>query len=445
MQSQARRLCRSAAAVVLVCGMPLCGQAPADMRAILERLERLERQNAELLREVRALQAELGQRPAAAPALEAPTEERLEVLERRSEEQAQAKVESAQKLPVRLNGMVLFNAFLNRGFSGGAEFPTTAALSPGAGGGGATLRQSLIGLEFDGGQTVAGGRVSGSLQMDFYAGSSSTLNHVFRIRTAAARIDWKRTTLMAGQDKPIFSPRDPTSLAQVGVSPLTAAGNPWLWLPQVKVEQRFSFGEETGLRAQLGVLQTNEFGATVPAEYASGLARSRPAIEGRFEFKHRGLELAPGFHRSTTHVAGASLPSYAVSLDWFFSPWSKLQFTGLAFSGENIANLGTLRQGFTIVDSERLLPVHSRGGWAQVAYLPTARLSFNVMAGQHDDNDDDLPFGGFGRNQAYAGNVMYRLAPNLLVAFETSQVRTRYVRGPLRLNTHYDLALAYLF
>jgi hypothetical protein len=40
---------------------------------------------------------------------------------------------------------------------------------------------------------------------------------------------------------------------------------------------------------------------------------------------------------------------------------------------------------------------------------------------------------------------MYRLAPNILGAFEYSQTRTTYLGIGTRLNNHYDLALAYLF
>ena len=41
------------------------------------------------------------------------------------------------------------------------------------------------------------------------------------LRTAPS-LDWANTSIMFGQDKPIISPRDPDSLAQVGYSPLTA-------------------------------------------------------------------------------------------------------------------------------------------------------------------------------------------------------------------------------
>ncbi|HET8547483.1 MAG TPA: hypothetical protein VFL57_05755 [Bryobacteraceae bacterium] len=445
MQSGVIRMCCVTAGMAL----RLCAQSEVDLRAILDRLDRLERQNRDLIEEVRALRSELtaartAEQPQQAPQA-TPLPERIAVAERRIEEHAESKVESAQKLPVRLTGMVLFNAFRNGRYSGTDEYPRVAALNAGNRFSGAMVRQSVIGLEFNGGQTIGGGRLSGSLFMDFFAGSQNTLGHTVRIRTASAQIDWARTTLLVGQEKPIFSQRDPTSLAMVGVSPMTGSGNPWLWLPQVRVERRFTFGEETGLRAQIGVLQTNETAANTPAAFASTLARARPALEGRFLFHGGKLEVAPGFHLSTTHVAGISVPANAFSVDWLYAPWPSVRFTGLAYGGANLASLGTLRQGFTILGPRDAIAVRTRGGWAQLELIPAARLSFHLIAGQADDNDRDLRFGGIGKNQTYAANVMYRIGQNFIVAFEGSRVRTTYLRGPVRRNTHYDLAFAYLF
>jgi hypothetical protein len=192
-------------------------------------------------------------------------------------------------------------------------------------------------------------------------------------------------------------------------------------------------------------VQTNETSANVPTEFEQTLEAARPALEGRFEFRHRGFELAPGFHFSQTHVAGASVPSHAASIDWFYSPWRKVEFTGFAFAGANIANTGTLRQGFSILGPGDVIAIRSRGGWAQLAFLPTSRLTVNLIAGQHDDNNSDLRFGGIGKNQAYAANLMYRVGPNMIISVERSLVRTSYVPGPVRSNVHHDLAIAYLF
>src|SRR5207248_5736340 len=124
-------------------------------------------------------------------------------------------------------GMALFNTYYNSTFNGGNQYATVASLNPGTERGGGTMRQSVVGLEYRGPTTLWGGTVHGSLYMDFFGGSGQLLDQLMRIRTGSIEIDWKSRSITAGLEKPIFAPREPNSLAQVGVSPLTGAGNLW--------------------------------------------------------------------------------------------------------------------------------------------------------------------------------------------------------------------------
>ena len=62
-----------------------------------------------------------------------------------------------------------------------------------------------------------------------------------------------------------------------------------------------------------------------------------------------------------------------------------------------------------------------------------------------DDANPDLGTGAIGKNLLFGGNAYFHLAPNVLVGVEASQVRTMYIGQGVRINNHYDLALAYLF
>jgi hypothetical protein len=439
------------------------GQSAPPVQEILNRLDRLEKNNEALLEEVRALRQEIstlrtpgveaaaGEQPLVAP--EPTAAERQAVQQSRIEELAQSKVETSERFPLRITGMVLFNALLNGQKNNNADNPTTASLAQGDLTGEGTLRQSTLGFLFHGPRTFLGGQVSGSFYMDFFGGSTMSLNHLLRIRTAAVNLDWTHTSVMVGQDKPMISPRDPDSLAQVGVSPLTGAGNLWLWQPQVRVEQRFSIGQDSGARAQFAVFQTSRYdfpsvstGYHPPPE--EQMEYSRPGIEGRFELWHRWggterVEIAGGFHYNRNHVQTTDVPSEVFSVDWFARPMAKLEFSGMFFHGQNAATLGAL-PGFTVFDNGSIVPVHSTGGWAQIRVPITTRLAFNVYGGQQDERRSDL-LNGVGKNQAYFSNLMYRLAPNVIVSLEGGQVRTTYLGFGNRLNDHYDLALAYLF
>ena len=445
-------------------------QTSPDVARILERLDRIEEENRALANEVRALRAELaasrqanaldgehaasaasrqpnapdGEPPAPEPAQPSVSvEDRLGIQQARIEEMAQTKVEASQKFPMRLAGMALFNAFMNSRQSGGVDYPVVAAPT-GPGHDGATVRQSIVGLEFTGPTAVWGGHVHGSVYMDFFAGAT---NSAMRIRTASIGIDWKTRSLAAGLEKPIFNPREPSSLAQVGISPLTGAGNLWLWLPQVRVEQELRLAQNTGIRAQIGAVQTREIGPYVGAIAPEAV---RPAAEGRFNFHHnfddeRRLEFATGFHSSTTHAAGHSIPSNLYSFDWFFNPWKAVEFTGVFYSGQNVAHLGSgTRQGYAIY-ARYAYAVQSKGGWGQLTIHALPRLDFHLFTGQVDDNNRDLTAGAIGKNLLYGANAYFRIAPNVLVGLEATQLRTMYIGQGVRINNHYDLALAYLF
>jgi len=319
---------------------------PGTLKQILERLDRLEKQNHELADEVHALRTELAAargpvlgQPAQAPSAgaspppppEAPLEERIQVAEQRAADLSQEKVEASQRFPISLTGMVLFNAFLNGKNAAGDENPTTASATSGPTTDGATVAQTVLGLRFESPKALWGAQVNGSVFFDFYGGDGTSLGHTARLRTADIQFDWANTSVTVGQDKPLIAPRDPFSLAQVEVSPFTAAGNLWLWSPQVKVQERFKCGDDSGLRAQLGVY---EMGGTYMSEtytdspiYSNSSVGSSagPALEGRFEFWHKfgerkRIDVAPGFHTAQTTENGVSAPSRLFSFDWFANP-----------------------------------------------------------------------------------------------------------------------------
>jgi hypothetical protein len=115
------------------------------------------------------------------------------------------------------------------------------------------------------------------------------------------------------------------------------------------------------------------------------------------------------------------------------------------FQGHNTAAVGGLHQGFTVFSDNEIVAIRGKGGWAQLSYLTTKRLSFNIYGGQESDRAADLRAGDIQRNFIYAGNLIYRLGSNVLLGLEASQVRTSYFNAPQRLNNHYDVALGYLF
>jgi hypothetical protein len=423
----------------------------APLETILQRLTALEDQNRQLLEEVHALRQEIvASRTAAQPAPESavaapqPTlEERADVAERRIEEQSQTKVEAAHKFPVTLTGMLLFNVFSNSRPTN----PNYADSQDGPSPSGATLRQTTIGLQFQGGALPGGGSVRGNVVMDFFNPAEEGW---LRIRTGDLSFDWHNRSFSVGQYSPLISPYQPSSFAQVGIPPLAGSGNLWLWLPQARYEERIRLSSASGITGQLAVLETQETYGQIPPEYASELEPNRPGIEGRVAYWHkfddrRRFEIGSGFHASTTHVLGEDIPSRVYSIDWMAAPWSKLQITGTMFRGENFSDLGGLPRGVTIAEDGQVVPIHAGGGWAQVSSPLTSRLTLNIFSGIQNNQASDLMPGDIVRNLSYAGNLMYRISPNVIISLEALQARTRLLSEGEQVRNRYDLAFAYLF
>ncbi len=459
----------SAVVLLVVASMaaPLRGQSSPENREILERLDRLERQNDELMQEVRQLRQELkaehaANAPAEAPAAtqaQAPVADELAVEQARIDEQAQSKVEAEHKLPLRITGMVLFNADV-ASHSDSGQGSGTVPLAPGKPAAGGTLNQSIIGLDYENPTSILGATVHGALFMDFWgsgpvygaAGLGSAYQWpVPRLRTGTISLDWDSRSVTVGVDKPLIAPFQPDSFAQVAVPPLAGAGNLWLWEPQVRVEQRLHVSGADTLKLQAALFETHEGYGAPPGGYMPALEPVRPGWEGRIEYAHRSgderlFSIAPGYHFSATHVAGQTVNSEVLSVDGQLRMERWWGLTGSFLTGQNLAVLGGSGPGFTLAPYYNTAQaVHSRAGWMQLTLAPTSRLSFHLYGGEQANKEADLQYNALSSNEVYAGNASYRIASNIFGSFEAWQTRTDWLYNGTRIRNQYDVALAYLF
>jgi hypothetical protein len=419
----------------------------ATLQRILERLEAVEKQNEEMMQEIHSLRAELAQAHAAAPAAATPESERLDVAENRIEEQAQTKVEASQRMPLKFTGMALFNTFLNNKAANAPNDYSTLLTGPDRSG--ATLGQSQLGISFSGPDLPGGGRIWGDLDMDFLDGPDGE-NYTLNLRRGIVNFDWDSRSISVGQDRPLISARQPDSLAEVAIPALASEGNLWLWQPQVRYVERFRLGASSGIEVAGSLIETDEQSGYVPSYLVHTLDPSRPAIEGRANFWHSfsdnvRFDFAPGFHESTTHVNGYSVPSRIATLDWGVSPNKWVHLTGLFFGGHNMSELGGFVDGFTVLPYQTPIAVHGVGGWSQLAFTVTPRLTLNTFCGFTAPRESDLAAGSSAHSGSCAANAIYRIAPNVLVAAEILQERLGYVAQPHTIQNHYDLAIGYLF
>ena len=384
-------------------------------------------------------------------------EEDEQLLSGKVDEQYQTKLESASKYRVRFSGIVLFNLFGNSGYPDNQDVPTWVLRpdpmdSPGSVGG--TLRQSILGFEVFG-PNVFGARSSGNVNFDFGGGFPATYNGVnsglVRLRTAAVRLDWKDTSVIAGQDQLFISPQSPTSFASLIVPALSYSGNLWSWTPQLRVEHRFEFSNHSILSLQGGVLDPltgeppSDFNYVWYRAPDAGEESRVPAFAARVAYSH------PMFGRTFTAGLGGyysreywgfnrNVNGYAATADWNLPLDRWFSLSGFFYRGQAIGGLGAALGRSVVYDGPLtdpatvVLPLNAVGGWAQLKYQPLPKLEFNVAFGQDNPFAADIrTFGGQSesyaspfvtRNRSGFGNIIYRPRSNLLLSMEYRRLRT---------------------
>jgi len=405
-------------------------------------------------------------------------EEDQQLLGAKVEDQYQTKVESGSKYRVKLSGMVLLNVFTNRGIAENLDFPAEARpLQPQNTNAsfGATLRQSLVGLELFGPE-VAGARTKADLQADFAGELPSAPNGVtlgvVRLRTGGFRLDWPRTSVVAGQYAPFFSPLSPTSLATVAYPPLADSGNLWTWTPQVEIEHRFSLSEASSLSVQGGILDPLT-GEPPPDPYyrmaSAGEQGGQPAYAARVAWTHgppaRPLTVGVGgYYARQNWGFSRNVDAWAGTADWRLPLGRLFSLTGEFYRGHAIGGLGAAEGRSVLFNGDPTLPqtlvqgLHTTGGWAQLKFTPLERMEFNAAFGEDVPSSADLarfaqPLtntyvnldAGIGRNESAFFNTIYHLRSNFLLSAEYRRIRTGEIDGSLHTINHVSLGAAVLF
>ncbi len=402
-------------------------------------------------------------------------EEAQGLAEARIAEHNQTKVESGSKYRVRLSGMVLLNLFSNRGSTDSIDIPQIATApnsvlgSPGTWGG--TLRQSQIGLEAFGPE-LAGARSSASVRFDFAGGfpyhQNGATEGLVRLRTGTIRLDWKNTSLIAGQDALFFVPLSPTSLATVAAPALSYAGNLWAWTPQVRAERRVTLAENTTLSLAAGIL--DPLSGEIPEDWNGrqpswGEQSRHPAFAGRIGVRQRigGQEVSIGagsFVGSENWGQNRSLKNIAGTVDFSAGLGRFLGISGFFYRGQNVAGLGGgIGQGVlwrgSIMDPATVFHgLNTEGGWAQVKFTPRAKFEVNGGYGQDNPFASQLrrygPNGSYygallSRNQSPYANFLYRVRSDVMFSMEYRYLKTTFLDAGSKTLHHVNAAVAYTF
>lgn len=368
---------------------------------------------------------------------------------------ASSAVRTRSRIGLELRGLVLVHALHTSASTNNADLPlfvSRALPNERPGGSTMSMRQTTLGF----GMTAAdilGADFTGDLDVDFFGGQfgSSGGRHfpLMRLRTASATLKWDRFSLMAGQEQPLITDVDPISLASVGTPGFTAAGNLWLWLPQIRAG--FESEGNVGFSVRGAVLAPVVSGAIGTFSTVFDAAeRSRwPSLEAKLGVdwgeEERWGEVTVGIHhgRVLTQADTVELTSSAVAMTALV-PFAKyFELRGEFYDGQLVNGLGGGAIGQSISDSGE--EVESMGGWAQLNVRPNLRWTLGIGAGYDEPELADVPAAtGRRRNETQAVHAQWTPAGPIIVGLEWRKIATTYAAGVRRAD-HINLALGFTF
>jgi len=413
-------------------------------------------------------------------------EERQSVLDSEIATQDQTKVESESKYPVKISGMVLLNGFVN---SSGVDVAANPALATGgSGSAGASVRQTMLGLDARG-PHLFGAHSFADLRMDFFgssAAATSTATYsgyfnanagLLRLRTAHAGLRWDQTQIYFALDRPIINGEAPTSLTAVALPALAWSGNLWTWNPQVGITQKFGPAESFGVELQAAVIDVGDAPLT-PVTAPSGSSTttppnsaeqsSRPGIEARVALlgseqddnrSHFGVG---GYFAPHLSALGSRYDSWAATLDARLLLPAHLQFSGSAYRGLALGGMGG--GGYKdfayspnlVTGGYYIRPLDDAGGWAQLKEKPSERLEFNAAYGMDNVFAYDLrryvvynvpmaQYFDLARNRTVTGNVIFSPSAYLLISLEYRRLESAPVIGRPAISNIIGIGAGYRF
>ncbi len=403
-------------------------------------------------------------------------EENQQLADSKIAEQSQTKVESGSKYRLRLTGIILLNMFENRGTVENSDFPLLAQsqqsqfLSSGGSFGG-SIRQSEIGIQAFG-PTVAGAQTSANLQFDFAGGFSQVPNGasfgIMRLRTGTVRLDWPKTSVIAGQDTLFFVPNNPTSLATLAVPALAYSGTLWNWAPQVRVEHKFAVSESGALLIQGGILDSLS-GDTPPSPYFRvptwGENSGQPAYAARLSWKQEihGQNLmlgAGGYYGRQAWGFGRHVDGWAGTVDASLPLGRKFELTTEFFRGRAIGGLGggigqsVLWRGSLADPATDVYGLNSVGGWSQLKFKATSKLQFNGAYGldnpyarelrEHGGNTNYYPV-PLSKNESGFVNFIYQPRSDIVFSMEYRRIKTFTLDSGANVANVANFSVGYIF
>ena len=414
----------------------------------------------------------------AAPATEAPTvaadddlHERQAMQESQIATLDQTKVESESKYPVKISGLILLNSFVNTSQVDIAAGPTEAVA--GAGSTGATLRQTVLGIDARG-PTLAGATSHADVRVDFFgsaasstAGNAGQTNYadaggLLRLRSAHATLDWSHTQAFMEFDRPILSPNVPTSLVAVAQPALAWSGNLWTWSSQVGFSHTLDIGASNRLSVAAALIDVPDppsFSSTLAGAVSLAEHSRWPGTELHLGWAGRDEQASPsigigGYFSPHKTAGGNNFDAWAGTLDLRLPLPMGLELSGSFYRGSSLGGLGGGAYKDYVFYNGKVRALDDVGGWAQLKKRAGPRLEFNGALGLDNAFAGEIPavtattptvYQGIARNQSYFANTIYSPKASLMFSLEVRHLMTVPAYGISANSNAIGIAAGYKF
>src|SRR5262245_34049383 len=306
------------------------------------------------------------------------------------------------------------------------------------------------------GPKIGGWSIGGKFDFNLRGPTPLTDDNVFAPFFANVYIEARKGhhRILAGQAGDVVSPLSPRSLNLYPGSYLP--GDLGAARPQVRYEYGWVDGDKTAFTLQTALataVQTFQvsdevlgFGTDVPdVQLRLGVGRG----EADPRSGKRPLEVGV-----SGHVGQRRSVLVSALFEHDFTMWSgnvdlaarlggKTSLAGEVFVG---SILGDYKAGILhTFNPVRGIGVRAAGGWAQLQYQLTSRLSVAGGYALDDTFNQDLSTGFRSRNDAFQGNVFYTIGPRLQVGLEVGRWHTRWVGLPDGKVIRIEPAIIYVF
>src|ERR1035437_2556763 len=386
----------------------------------------------------------------------------------------QDKVETLSRYRLWINGLILFNAFANRGT---VDTPDLANIALPVNNQaenntvGASVRQTILGVNASG-PHLFGAQSSADLNMDFFSGGEAgtypAASGSARIHTAHFKLEWPHDLIEVGFAEPLISPLSPTSYASVSQPPLAWAGNLSAWAPQIKFEHRLQVSDTSSISLEAGLWDA-VYGGTnlynylpLPSDYES---EKWPAVESRISWRAGSdsrFQIGIGGYRGALKTRyGATIPSWAFSTDLSLRLFPRLSIAGEFYRGSSLAGLGGGSHKDILIGTDpstgavRSIGLNAAGGWSQLKLNFSPVVEFNAALGLDSGYGSDFrslvltattnPLSTLARNQMVTGNLILRPKTYLVLSPEYRRILSGQLSGTSNVANLFTISAGYIF